>query len=122
MLKAIHASEEIAAAREKAVIEKLRGLRLTRAAELVEAAVEETLTYYAFPEEHWRRIRTNNPLERILREIRRHTRVVGAFPDGQSALNLAARLRHIAGTAWSTKRYLNIGLLKDQQMRGAITA
>jgi hypothetical protein len=49
--------------------------------------------------------------------------VVGAFPDGQSALNLpAAKLRHIAGTAWSTKRYLNIELLKDQQMRGAITA
>ena len=104
-------------------VEKLRGLRLSRAAELVEVAVEETLTYYAFPEEHWRRIRTNNPLERILREIRRRTRVVGAFPDGQSALNLAAaRLRHIAGTAWSTKRYLNIELLKDQQMRGAITA
>jgi len=42
---------------------------------------------------------------------------VGAFPDGQSALNLAAaRLRHIAGTAWSTKRYLNVELLKDQQM------
>jgi transposase-like protein len=80
-------------------------------------------TYYAFPEEHWRRIRTNNPLERILREIRRRTRVVGAFPDGQSALNLAAvRLRHIAGTAWSIKRYLNIELLKDQQMRGAIIA
>src|SRR5215831_9165712 len=91
------------------VIEKLRGLGLSRAAELVETAVEETLTYYAFPEEHWRRIRTNNPLERIVREIRRRTRVVGAFPDGQSALNLAAaRLRHIAGTAWSTKRYLNI--------------
>ncbi len=121
----VHAGEDIAAAREKAirVIEKLRGLRLSRAAELVEAAVEETLTYYAFPEEHWRRIRTNNPLERILREIRRRTRVVGAFPDGQSALNLAAaRLRHIAGTAWSTKRYLNIELLKDQQMRDAITA
>ena len=51
MLRAIHASEDLAAAREKAirVIEKLRGLRLTRAAELVEAAVEETLTYYAFP-------------------------------------------------------------------------
>jgi putative transposase len=125
MLKAIHASEDIVAAREKAVrvVEKLAALRLTRAAELVGAAVEETLTYYAFPEEHWRRIRTNNPLERILREIRRRTRVVGAFPDGQSALNLAAaRLRHIAGTAWSTKRYLNIGLLKDLQMRGAITA
>ena len=77
----IHASEDIAAAREKAVrvIEKLRGLRLTWAAELAEAAVEETLTYYAFPEEHWRRVRTNNPLERLLREIRRRTRVVGAF-------------------------------------------
>jgi putative transposase len=93
------------------------------AAELVETAVEKTLAYYGFPEEHWRRIRTNNPLERVLREIRRRTRVVGAFPDGQSALNLAAaRLRHIAGTAWSSKRYLNIELLKDQQMRGAITA
>ena len=125
MLKAIHAGEDIVAAREKAirVIEKLRALRLTRAADLVEAAGEETLAYYAFPEEHWRRIRTNNPLERILREIRRRTRVVGAFPDGQSALNLAAaRLRHIAGTSWSTKRYLNIELLRDQQMRGAITA
>ena len=87
MLKAIYASEDVAAAREKAVrvIEKLRGLRLTNPAELVEMAVEETLTYYAFPEEHWRRIRTNNPLERILREIRRRTRVVGAFLDGQSA-------------------------------------
>src|SRR4029077_6198900 len=60
MLKAIHAGEDIAAAREKAirVIEKLRGLRLTTAAQLVEGAVEETLAYYAFPEEHWRRICT----------------------------------------------------------------
>jgi hypothetical protein len=57
----------------------------------------------------------------VQRPFRR--RVVGSFPDGQSALNLvAARLRHIAGTAWSSKRYLNIELLKDQQMRGAITA
>ena len=59
----------------------------------------------------------NKPLKRILREIRRGTRVVGAFPDCQSALNLAS----IAGTAWSTKRYLNIELLKDQQMRGSIS-
>jgi putative transposase len=54
MLKAIHASEDVVAAREKAirVIEKLRGFRLTKAAELAEAGIEETLTYYAFPEEH----------------------------------------------------------------------
>jgi putative transposase len=71
MLKAIHASEDVVAAREKAirVIEKVLGFRLTKAAELAEAGVEETLTYYAFPEEHWRRIRTNNPPERLLREI-----------------------------------------------------
>lgn len=79
MLKAIHASEDVVAAREKAlaVVAKLRALRLAKAAELVERGVAETLAYYAFPEEHWRRIRTNNPLERILREIRRHSRVVG---------------------------------------------
>ena len=47
---------------------------MTKAAQIVETAVHETLAYYAFPEEHWRRIRTNNPLERILREIRRRRR------------------------------------------------
>ncbi|MDH4338739.1 MAG: IS256 family transposase [Candidatus Krumholzibacteria bacterium] len=118
MLKAIHAAEDVQAAREKArqVVVKLRDHRLTKAAELVESGIEETLAYYGFPEEHWRRIRTNNPLERILREIRRRTRVVGAFPDGESALNLAAaRLRHVAGTEWSTKRYLSMELLQGQQ-------
>jgi len=53
-------------------------------------AVPETLAYYAFPEEHWRRMRTNNPLERVMRKIGRHTRVVGAFPDGNSAIDVAA--------------------------------
>ncbi len=73
--------------------------------------------YYTFPEEHWRRIRTNNPLERILREIKRRTKVVGAFPDGNSALNLAAaRLRHIAGRQWSAKRYLNMQLSYRQKL------
>jgi transposase-like protein len=118
MLKAIHAAEDVQAAREKArqVSAKLRDHRLTKAAELVESGIEETLAYYGFPEEHWRRIRTNNPLERILREIRRRTRVVGAFPDGESALNLAAaRLRHVAGTEWSTKRYLSMEFLLGQQ-------
>jgi transposase-like protein len=122
MLKAIHAAEDVQAAREKArqVVAKLREQRLARAAELVETSIGETFGYYAFPEEHWRRIRTNNPLERILREIRRRTRVVGAFPDGQSALNLAAaRLRHIAGSEWSTKRYLSMDFLKDHQMTNA---
>jgi putative transposase len=52
-----------------------------------------------------------------MREIRRRTRVVGAFPDGNSALMLcAARLRHIAGTRWGQQRYLNIDLLKEQEI------
>jgi transposase-like protein len=119
MLKAIHVAEDVSAAKEKArqVIAKLREQRLTKGAELVEASIEETFGYYAFPEEHWRRIRTNNPLERILREIRRRTRVVGAFPDGQSALNLAAaRLRHVAGSEWSMKRYLSMDMLKHHNV------
>ena len=90
---------------------------MSKAADLVEQAVHETLTYYAFPDIHWQKIRTNNPLERIMREIRRRTRVVGAFPDGQSCLNLAAaRLRYIAGTAWSEKRYMNMRPLYQPQV------
>jgi len=109
MLKAIHAQEDGAAAADKVkeVIAKLRTLKLPKAAELLEASAHETLTYFAFPGNHWRQLRTNNPMERIIREIRRRTRVVGAFPDGNSALMLvAARLRHIASTKWGSRRYL----------------
>ncbi len=122
MLKAIHAQEDHAAAEAKAaaVVAKLRTARMRKAADLVEQSVAETLAYYAFPEPHWRRIRTNNPLERIIREIRRRTRVVGAFPDGESALNLAAaRLRHIAGTHWSTRRYLDMQPLHQAELKTA---
>jgi putative transposase len=105
----IHAQEDRRSAEGniREVIAKLRAIHLTRAAELVEAKAHETLTYFALPSNHWRQIRTNNPPERIIREIRRRTRVVGAFPDGHSALMLvAARLRHIASTKWGKRRYL----------------
>ena len=86
----------------------------SKLADWLEQNIPEGLTVFSFPTAHWRRIRTNNPLERIMREIRRRTRVVGAFPDGQSALMLAAAsLRHIAGTQWGTKRYLRMDLLRD---------
>ena len=62
-----------------------------------------------FPSGHWTRIRTNNVIERLNREIRRRTRVVGTFPDGNSALMLVcARLRHVAGTQWGNKKYMNM--------------
>jgi transposase-like protein len=118
MLKAIHGQEDRQAACEKAeaVATKLDGMKLSQAATIVRAGVAETLSYMAFPREHWTRIRTNNMLERIMREIRRRTRVVGNFPDGRSALMLvAARLRHVAGTRWGTRQYMDMERLREQE-------
>ncbi len=117
MLKAIYAQESRDAAMDKVadICEKLQQMKLPKAAELIEEKIEETLTYYSYPDNHWVRIRTNNALERIMREIRRRTRVVGAFPDGNSALMLvAARLRHVSGTKWGAKRYLSMDELYKQ--------
>jgi transposase-like protein len=122
MLKAIHAQESRRAAQAKvaAVVVELKRLKLGKLAEWITTTAAETLAYMSFPSEHWRRIRTNNPLERIIREIRRRTRVVGAFPDGESALNLAAaRLRYVAGSRWSTRRYLNMDLLNEERHAAA---
>ena len=85
MLKAIHAQESKKASREKAkaVVAELRAMKLKEAAKKVEDGIEETLTYCDFPSEHWTRIRTNNVIERLNREIRRRTRVVGTFPGRQ---------------------------------------
>ena len=75
----------------------------------MENGIEETLSYCDFHSEHWIRIRTNNVIERLNREIRRRTRVVGTFPDGNSALMLVcARLRHVAGTQRGNKKYMNM--------------
>ena len=111
MLKAIHSQEDREAARQKAkeVVKKLQDMKLKKAARVVESGSDETLSYYSFPATHWRHIRTNNPLERLNREIRRRTRVVGSFPDGHAALMLvAARLRYMAGQKWGTQRYMNM--------------
>lgn len=111
MLKAIHAQESKKASREKAkaVVAELRAMKLKEAAKKVEDGIEEMLTYCDFPSEHRTRIRTNNVIERLNREIRRRTRVVGTFPDGNSALILVcARLRHVVGTQWGCKKYMNM--------------
>lgn len=111
MLKAIHAQESKKAAREKAksMAEELRTMKLSEAAKKVEAGVEEMLTYCDFPSEDWTRIRTNNVIERLNREIRRRTRVEVCFPNGNSALMLVcARLCYIAGSQWGNKKYMNM--------------
>lgn len=111
MLKAIHSQEDQKAAVEKAhlIVQKLREMKLKEAAKKVEDAIPETLTYMKYPHEHWSRIRSNNAIERLNREIRRRTRVVGAFPDSESALMLVcARLRYMESKLWGTKLYLNM--------------
>lgn len=118
MLKAIHAQEDKVAALKKIgdVTEKLQDMKLYEAAQKVEAAAIETLTYMDFPREHWRRIRTNNAIERLNREIKRRTKSIGAFPDGRSALMLVcARLRHMEQSEWGQKTYLNMQHLEDYQ-------
>ena len=115
MLKAVHAMESREASEAKA-LEVAAGLeksRLGEAAKVVREGYAETLTYTRFPREHWRRIRTNNAIERLNREIRRRTRVVGTFPDGKSALMLVtARLKYVAESEWGSRRYLDATLLE----------
>lgn len=78
--------------------------------------LRETLAYTDFTMQHWTRIRTDNAIERLNREIRRRTRVVGTFPDGQSALMLVtARLKYIVENEWSRRRYLDVSLLEDEE-------
>ncbi len=116
-LKAIHAQERAREALEKAyaVAQKLKDMKLAKAGDIVREGAQETFGFYAFPREHWRLLWTNNPMGRVMREVRRRTRVVGAFPDGHSALMLvAARLRHVASTAWGSRRYMDMKRLAEQ--------
>ena len=117
ILKSIHARETKNTARVKAqaVAQQLREMKLT-AAKKIETGIDETLTYMDYPAQHWNKIRTTNLIERVNREIKRRTRVIGAFPDGQSALMLVCtRLRYIAGTDWGAKRYLNMQHLFEME-------
>ena len=101
-------------------MEKAAGVaeKLEAAARCVRDGVAETLTCTRFPMRHWRRIRTNNAIERLNREIRRRTRVVGAFPDGRSALMLmTARLKYVADSEWGSRRYLDASLLDEWSCR-----
>ena len=71
----------------------------------------------SFSSEHWLRIRTNNTPERLNREIKRRTKDVGTFPDGESAIILVyAILRHVVSHDWGTKRYLNMAHLTSMMV------
>ena len=117
-LKAIFAMEsrESGLAKAESVAAEMEARRLKAAANCLREGVGETTTYLLpeFPDGHRRRIRTNNMIERLNREIRRRTRVVGSFPDGNSALMLVcARIRYVTDNEWSTRRYLDMSRLDD---------
>ena len=117
-LKAVFSMETRDKALEKAecVAGEMEARKLKEAASCLRDGIGETTTYLLddYPREHRRRIRTNNMIERLNREIRRRTRVVGSFPDGRSALMLVcARVRYVTSNEWSTRRYLDMSRLGE---------
>ena len=118
VLKAVFAMESRGSALAKAepVAAEMESRRVKAAANCLREGIGETTTYLLpeFPDGHRRRIRTNNMIERPNREIRRRTRVVGSFPDGNSALMLVcAKIRYVTANEWSTRRYLDMSRLGD---------
>lgn len=117
-LKAVFVMESRESALDKAetVTAEMEARRLKATANCLREGIGEATTYLLpeFPDGHRRRIRTNNMIERLNREIRRRTRIVGSFPDGNSALMLVcARIRYAAANEWSNRRYLDMSRLDD---------
>src|SRR5215210_3524909 len=85
---------------------------LPKVAAMLERAEEDLLAFYAFPVDHWRKLRSTNPLERLNREIGRRTDVVGIFPDDASLIRLATSLVIEQNDEWLVgRRYLSLDSL-----------
>ena len=109
---------EQARARLGEVLERFRG-PLPKVSELLEAAEEDLLAFYRFPQAHWPKLRSTNPLERVNREIGRRSDVVGIFPNDASAIRLAGALLIEQNDEWLVgRRYLSaesIALVLEDQ-------
>ena len=98
------------------------GRQLPESMACLEAGFEAATQFYAFPREHWHRIRSTNGLERLHGEIKRRTRAVGAFPDRASALRLVTAVALQVTAIWSDRRYLDMGLLNVKEVVAAKAA
>jgi transposase-like protein len=87
--------------------------RFPKAVAVFEAGIGEALTYLSYPGSHHPRIRTTNMLERLFREVKRRTRIVGVFPNETSASTLATEIALRSGEEWALKRYLTMDALED---------
>jgi putative transposase len=98
------------------------GKQVPEALACLENGFQAATHFYAFPREHWRRIRSTNGLERLHGEVKRRTRAVGAFPDRASALRLVTAVALQATTIWADRRYLDMSLLKSKEVTVAKAA
>jgi transposase-like protein len=108
-LREVFNAEDRAAARLRAgqVIERLAG-PAPKVAELLTLAEEDLLAFYHFPEAHWSKLRSTNPLERVNREIGRRADIVGIFPNDDAAIRLAGALLIEQNDEWLvSRRYLS---------------
>jgi len=100
--------------------------RLPKIARLLDEAEVDVLAFYAFPAEHWPKLRSTNPLERFNREIGRRTDVVGIFPDDPSLIRLVSMLAIEANDEWLVGRsYISQGSMQalyDKQSGGSLSS
>jgi len=91
---------------------ELYAKRFPKAVGVFEAGISDTLTYLGYPGSHHARLRTTNMLERLFREVKRRTRVVGVFPNEVTASTLATEIALRSSEEWALKRYLTMDALK----------
>ena len=92
---------------------------LPEAMKVLERGFTAATQFYAFPKEHWVRIRSTNGLERLHGEIKRRIRAAGAFPDRASALRLVTAVALRTSETWASRRYLDLSLLHDKEVAKA---